>query len=187
MESVENNKIPLHAYKKLFDSFYASLCLFSSNFTNDLELSKDLVQEVFIKIWNKQNLEWKNEDCVKSYLYVAVRNKSLDAIKNKEFRSKTRLKEEDLKILTSQSYFEKEVVIEETSRLVKKAINTLPYKCKRIINLSLNGWGNQQISEELSISLNTVKTQKRIAYQKLRPILKGTFFFAIQFLMSLSI
>lgn len=162
-------------YKKMFDSFYASLCVFSSKYTNNLELSKDIVQEVFIKIWNDQTLEIKEEFAVKAFLYKAVRNKSLDVIKSKEFRCKLRLETEDIKTLTSQTYFEKHVLIEETSRLVNQAINTLPYKCKRIIHLSLKGLENKQISEELSISLNTVKTQKRIAYQKLKPLLKGAY------------
>ncbi len=160
------------AYKKLFNTFYSSLCIFSSKFTNNLEVSKDIVQEVFITIWNKQ-IQLNSSNTSKNFLYTAVRNKSLDYLKSKEYQSKIRLETETLKTMASQSYFEKQVLIEETSRLVDQAINTLPYKCKRIIHLSLKGLENKQISEELSISLNTVKTQKRIAYQKLRPLLKG--------------
>ncbi|NMH89305.1 RNA polymerase sigma-70 factor [Flavivirga sp. Y03] len=160
------------AYKKLFNSFYTSLCLFSNKYTNNLEHSKDIVQEVFIKIW-KDQIQFSDNDNIKAYLYTAVRNKSIDFIKSKKNKSKTSLDSESIEIITSQTYFEKQVLIEETSRLVNQAINTLPYKCKRIIHLSLKGLENKQISEELSISLNTVKTQKRIAYQKLRPLLKG--------------
>lgn len=178
MKLIEKNNTRLDTYKKLFDTFYPSLCLFSSKYTNSLESSKDIVQEVFIKVWDDKLL-LGDDDNVKAFLYTAVRNKSLDFIKTKEFRSKSTLDTQALNELSSQSYFEKQVLIEETSRLVNEAINTLPYKCKRIINLSLKGLGNKQISEELSISLNTVKTQKRIAYQKLRPLLKGAYLFFI--------
>ncbi len=182
LKLIEKNSIRLDNYKKLFDTFYPSLCIFSSKYTNNLESSKDLVQEVFIKIWNDKLL-LNEDDNVKAYLYTMVRNKSLDFIKSKEVRNKTSLDSEILNLITSQSYFEKHVLIEETSRLVNEAVNTLPYKCKRIINLSLKGHGNKQISEELSISLNTVKTQKRIAYQKLRPLLKGAFLLLLYFLI----
>lgn len=175
---LENNVKRLSTYKKLFDTFYPSLCVFSSKYTNNLESSKDIVQEVFIKVWNDKRL-LSEEDNMKAFLYTAVRNKSLDFIKSKEFRSKTRLQTDSLDELESQTYFEKQVLIEETSRLVNEAISTLPYRCKRIINLSLKGLENKQISEELSISLNTVKTQKRIAYQKLRPLLKGAYLFIV--------
>jgi len=181
LKLVEENNITLDVYKKLFDTFYSSLCLFSSKYTEDLELSKDIVQEVFIKIWQEQ-IAFGDDDNVKAFLYTAVKNKSLDYLKRKEYKTKTKLNLVNENILSSQTYFEKQVLIEETSRLVNEAINTLPYKCKRIIHLSLKGLGNKQISEELSISLNTVKAQKRIAYQKLRPLLKSTYLIIIGFL-----
>lgn len=180
MKIVDNKNINVDNYKKLFDTFYASLCIFSAKYTNNLESSKDVVQEVFISIWDKQ-IQFEDTDNVKSFLYTAVRNKSLDLIKSKAFKTKVRLEPETLKILTSQTYFEKHVLTEETHRIVNDAVSTLPQKCKRIIHLSLKGLENKQISEELSISLNTVKTQKRIAYQKLRPLLKSAYLLLISF------
>ena len=172
MHSLTTHTISEEVYKKLFDTFYTSLCLFSTKFTNNVEISKDLVQEVFIKIWREQ-IPLDSNDSAKAFLYTAVRNKSLDFIKTKEFKSKSQWNSALYDIISSEDYFEKQTVIEETARLVDQAISTLPHKCKSIIHLSLKGLENKQISEELSISLNTVKTQKRIAYQKLRPLLKG--------------
>ena len=56
--------------------------------------------------------------------------------------------------------------------LCEKGLKTLPTKCREVVNLSMNGYKNKQISEELDISMNTVKTQKKIAYKKLRLFLK---------------
>ncbi len=159
-------------YKVLFDTFYTSLCLFSNKYLNDIDLSKDVVQEVFIKIWD-QEIVFENEFTVKSCLYTSVRNRSLDYLRSKEYKTKSNFNVEDIKVLETETYLEKEVLLEEYSRIVASAVGTLPYKCKEIIKLSLKGFKNEQISEELSISMNTVKTQKRIAYQKLRPLLKG--------------
>ncbi len=139
-----------------------------------MELSKDVVQEVFIKLLGQQK-EFSKNDSVKAYLYTSVKNKCLDHLKSNEYQLKNKLTEDDIKILASESYFEKELLLEETSRIVDNALNTLPEKCKQIIKLSMNGYRNIQISEELSISINTVKTQKKIAYQKLRPLLEGAF------------
>ncbi len=171
-------------YKGIFDTFYTSLCLFSNKYINNEELCKDVVQEVFIKVW-KDQISFKDNDHLKAFLYTAVRNKSLDLLKSKEYKLRSKLEIESMSILDTEVYFEKQMITEETSRIVNIAINTLPYKCKGIIRLSLKGLGNKQISEELSISLNTVKTQKRIAYQKLRPLLKGAYFFVISFLVFL--
>lgn len=159
------------SYSELYNSLYASLCLFANKYTGNLEKSKDLVQEVYIKVWNHKILLEKEEE-VKSYLYTSVRNKCLDYLKSKEFLLKSNSKEVDLILLESDSYFEKEVLIEEVSRTVNTALKTLPEKCREIVELSMKGHQNNQIAEELSISINTVKTQKKIAYTKLRPLLK---------------
>jgi RNA polymerase sigma-70 factor (ECF subfamily) len=161
-------------FRKYYNTFYSSLFLFANKYLDDLELSKDVVQEVFFKLLDNNKTFDKN-DSIKAYLYTSVKNKCLDQLKSSEYRLKHKLTEENFKILASESTFEKELLLEEVSRTVDIALNTLPEKCKQIIKLSMKGYRNIQISEELSISINTVKTQKRIAYQKLRPILEGTF------------
>lgn len=159
----------------MFDTYYSPLCNFAHKYLSDYDSCKDVVQEVFIKIWNKQ-INFKSETSQKSYLYTAVKNKALDVIKSKGYRSRDGLSSIELSVLQSDSYFAREVVLEESSRLIQEAVNSLPFKCKQIINLSLNGYKNDEISQELSISINTVKAQKRIAYGKLRILLKGAFF-----------
>jgi len=178
LKLIKNNKFSSKDYKSLYNTFYTSLCLFTNKYLNDLDLSKDVVQEVFITIWN-QKIVFKNDSAIKSYLYTAAKNRSLDYLKSKEYRVKRKLTDEDYKILESNTYFEKEMLVKEVTRMVDEAVNKLPYKCKEIIKLSLQGFKNEQISEQLSISINTVKTQKRIAYQKLRPMLKGSYILAI--------
>ncbi|MGY6647542.1 RNA polymerase sigma-70 factor [Wenyingzhuangia sp. IMCC45574] len=171
MNSIQKIRLSLKEYKELYNDLYFSLCLFADKYVKDLELSKDLVQDVFVKIW-KDEIEFQSKNAIKSYLYNAVRNKCLDTLKNKSYQAKKPLTEVELAILESDSYFEKEVLIEEVSTALHNAVNTLPEKCRQIMRLSLRGLENSQISEELSLSVNTVKAQKRIAYQKLKPILK---------------
>lgn len=161
----------LKSYKSVFNEYYFSLCVFSDKYVNDLDLSKDIVQEVFITVWNKE-ICFKSKAALKSFLYKSVRNKSLDFLKSKEYRTKVALLPSYLSKIESDSYFEKEVLVEEIYKTIDDALDTLPKKCKEIMKMSLDGLCNSQISEELSISTNTVKAQKRIAFQKLRPLLK---------------
>jgi len=168
------NQLSVKEYKALFNAYYTPLCLFSNKYVGNIDLSKDVVQDVFINIWKKK-IVLRDEMEIKAYLYTSVKNKSLDYLKNKhqKFRSNQTL--DDIKKLEKDSFFYKEVVIVEASEILEKAINTLPFKCKNIIELSLKGLSNKQIAEELSVSINTIKTQKRIAYRKLRPLLKDSF------------
>lgn len=158
-------------FNLLFNTLFAPLSLFANKFVNDIEVSKDIVQEVFVQVWNKK-IEFSDELVVKSYLYSSVKNKSLDYLKSKHFKVKSDIKIEELKKVEANSFFLREVMLSETYEIIAAALERLPLKSKEVTKLSVLGLSNQQIAEELLISVNTVKTQKRIAYQKLRTILK---------------
>ena len=166
--------LSLKSFKEIYDSLYVSLCLFANNYVHNLDLAKDLVQEVFIKVW-EDKIEFKNESAVKSYMYMAVKNKSLDFLKSKQYKSTENLSLKDIVALNNETFYLKEVIIEEASTRIEIAINTLPKKCAQIIRLSLNGLSNSEIAQHLNISINTVKAQKKNAYKKLRPLLKNYF------------
>tara|TARA_R110002012_G_scaffold56123_1_gene143585 strand:+ start:9396 stop:9974 length:579 start_codon:yes stop_codon:yes gene_type:complete len=154
-------------YKVLFDTHHVSLCLFCNRYLNDLEMAKDVVQEIFIKVWNQKTV-FKSKHTVRSYLYTAVKNRSLDVLKSKRYKSKCDLSVEAIQSMETDSFFSSELVLQETARLVDDAVDTLPLRCKKIIKLSLLGYKNGEIANELKITLNTVKAQKKIAYRKLR-------------------
>jgi len=159
-------------FKVIYKSLYPSLCLFAKNYLSDLQTSKDAVQEVFIRVWEK-DVNFSNENAAKGYLYTAVKNKCLDILKSKYVRViDVQYDLEEFELLESDRFFYKEVVRTETSYLIEKAMNSLPYRCSQIIKLSLKNYTNQEIADSLSLSINTVKAQKKIAYKKMRPLLK---------------
>lgn len=167
-----NQELDINEFKKVYKTLYPSLCLFAKSYLGDLQLSKDAVQEVFIKIWEKK-IAFTDENKAKAYLYKAVKNKSLDVMKSKHVRvMDTHTEVEHLELMETDAFFYKEVVRIETSAIIEKAMSSLPYKCSQIIKLSLNNYSNQEIADTLSLSINTVKTQKKIAYNKMRPLLK---------------
>ena len=138
-------KLTLKEYKNLFDKLYVTLCLFSNKYLNNIEASKDVVQDVFIKIW-EDKIEFKNENTIKSYLYTAVKNKSLDHLKSKRYKSTDHFSTIELEKLETEPFFLREVVILETSNIIENAINTLPNKCAKIIRLSIKGYTNAEIA-----------------------------------------
>lgn len=172
----DSNKYQLNQkeYKILFDKHYTSLCLFANKYVENLDVSKDIVQNVFIKIWEKK-IEFQTEVTVKSYLYTSIKNKSLNYLKSTYVKKIDNYSIADLQKLEKESTFISEVVISESSSIIENAINTLPNKCQQIVRLSIKNLTNAEIAEELSISINTVKAQKKIAYKRLKPILKNYF------------
>lgn len=106
--------LTLKDFKRIFDKLYPKLCLFSNSYTDNLEASKDIVQEVFIKIWESKVI-YHNEPAIKSFLYTSVRNKSLDYLKSKHVKVTTGIEQEQLEELSTTQNFLKETVITETS------------------------------------------------------------------------
>ncbi|MFC5682386.1 RNA polymerase sigma-70 factor [Flavobacterium sp. MAHUQ-51] len=170
----ELKKLTASEYKNIYDTMYSVLCLFANTYVNNLDLAKDIVQDVFIKIW-EDNIEFHNQFTVKSYLYTSVRNRSLDYLKSHRVKVTESLVVDDFIDAESDPFFLQEVVIAETTNIIDNAINTLPKKCAQIIRLSVKGKSNAEIAEELGLSLNTIKAQKKIAYKRLKPLLEHSF------------
>lgn len=170
-------------FKKSFDTLYEPLCIFANKYLNNISAAEDVVQETFIKIWEKQ-VEFQNKESLKSFLYTTVKNKSLDYLKTTYVKSTQALAKEEPQEWETDPFFYREVVVTEINLIIDKAIATLPEKCAEIMKLSVKGMSNPEIAEQLGISLNTIKLQKKIAYKRLRPLLKD-YFVLIAFLFEI--
>lgn len=174
MRRINGYELKLRDFNRLFSETYTPLCLFANKYLENLETSKDIVQDVFIKIW-EDKVTFINETTIKSYLYTSVRNRSLDYLRSKSYRKTFPLNTKKMEELESETFFLREVVVVEASDIIENAINTLPKKCASIIRLSAKGLTNANIAEKLGLTINTIKTQKKIAYKRLKPILKEHF------------
>ena len=159
------------AFKELYDSFFPSLASFSIQLIKDKEEAADIVQEALLVYWNKRK-EFETSDGVKSFLYKIIKNKGLNYIRTNKIHSRHH---EYIKS-NEEFYFKDLVIEEETIRIVLDAINDLPPQTKNIIELSMKGHKVKEIAETLDISVNTVKSLKLRAFQKLRENLKDHYF-----------
>ncbi|WP_303318446.1 RNA polymerase sigma-70 factor [Flavivirga abyssicola] len=165
-----SNELTLKAYKKLFEDLYPQLCVFAYKYLNDLDLSKDTVQEVFLKVW-EDKITFQNENHATGFFYKAVKNKCLNYLKSKQYKVTERYELANLEVYETEEYYISDAVVIETTAVIEKAINKLPEKAAQVIRLSIEDYTNNQIADELSISINTVKDHKKVAYRKLRDFL----------------
>jgi len=156
--------------KKTFDRYYKMLVSYANRFLTTVGESEDLVQDVFINLWEKENT-FPDEISLKIYLYKVVRNKCYNVIKHNKVKNK--YAENTIRSLEDDNLFLKQILEEETVSQLHKAIEVLPNRKKEIIKLSLKGLKNSEIAEELNIKLQTVKTLKSQAYKILRDQLRG--------------
>ena len=151
-------------FNQLFDDYYTSLCFFANNYLKDLDLSRSLVQEVFVNLWVKRE-KLDIGHSVKSYLYNSVKNISIDYIR----KEKKKIHIIDFSDDIVQSPFKDLVEEAELNDRINQSINELPEKCKEIFKLCrFEGLKYSQIAEQLNISIKTVEMQMGIALKKIR-------------------
>lgn len=157
------NRKNINAYRELFFKYHGRLVLFANKFTGDIQVSQDLVQDAFLKLWEKT----KNETTIvspKAYLFQAVKNSCLN---HHRHVSVTHSFEEELTVkinsLEKSVYFENndplqsllELEIEDKIEDITKA---MPEKCRKVFKMSRKDFlKNKQIAKELGISEKMVE------------------------------
>lgn len=170
MSKGSQHPMSLEGYKSLFDTLYPSLCLFANKYLDDMDISKDMVQEVFITIWEKKP-QFKSPNAIKSYFYNAVKNRCLDFLKSKYVKNFGQAIPENIEKVQTEDYFLSQITTIEVYSQLHKAIESLPEKMGKVVKLYLNNYSTNDIAEELSVTASTVRTQKGAALQKLRKAL----------------
>ncbi|SMO42199.1 RNA polymerase sigma-70 factor, ECF subfamily [Saccharicrinis carchari] len=154
----------LISFKEIYENMFYSLCLYGYKMISNEDVVRDIVQESFISVWNKRS-EFNSLVGTKSYLYTAVRNNILNHIRDSKTVS---IEQHTFKEEEESAEFNSQILKEESYKLVRDAVNNLPDQTQKIIMLTLNGCSNQEIADELEISINTVKSLKKVGYAKLR-------------------
>lgn len=154
------------AYTFLVNNYHHKLCVYAFSLTNDNDLSEDIVQNVFMAIWNKKH-KLKEDFVIKSYLYKSVYNEFIDQYRKE--KTLLVLEKKYFDALSSIVEDEDENSLEKLIKLVKQEIKNLPPKCKQTFLLSKqDGLTNIEIAEYLNISIKSVEAHITKAFFLLR-------------------
>lgn len=155
-------------FRKYYDLYYDQLCHFLNFYTQDITVIEDVVQEVYLKLWeNRDEIEIQY---IKTYLFHAAKNKVLNHLRDEQNRHYL------LENWFNQQKQEKQgkecYDLEQFTTLLYKAIDQLPEKCREIFLLSRQEkLTYKQIAEKLDISVKTVEAQMGIALKRIRETL----------------
>ncbi len=159
------------AFKKLFQEYYSSLCYFATQFLNDDSVAEGIVQEVFLKIWEKKKVIEINTS-LKQYLFRSVRNSCLNIIQHDKV--KKQYAEQVMGNSKQNIDFSKYYLEVGLAQKIEESINSLPQKRKEIFKLSKeDGLKYKEIADKLNISVKTVEVQMGLALKTLREKLKN--------------
>lgn len=165
----------------LYDNFYRSLVSYAMQFVVQ-EIAEDIVQEVFSVLWERRPV-FASIPQLSSYLYNSTRNAALNQVRHQQVHQT--YQQEMLKAIDENAQIEESVEIihrEEIYRQLFLAIEKLPPRQREIFLLAMKGKKNKEIAEQLSISAETVKVQKRRGLHSLKDSLSDV---AYNFLFSL--
>jgi RNA polymerase sigma-70 factor (ECF subfamily) len=157
------------AYSHLVETYHHRLCTYAFELIGENDLSEDIVQNVFIKIW-KYRKKLKDEIDLKNYLYKSVYNGFVDHYR--KIRPVFSLEKVHIDTLGVFVQEDSESSLERVILLVKKEIDNLPPKCKQAFILSKQeGLTNIEIAEYLNISTKSVEGHITKAFTILRKTL----------------
>lgn len=153
------------AFNKAFDLYYPRLCFFADNILHDFDLSRSVVQQVFVDMWIKHeslNIFFS----LKSYLFQAVKNETLDILKHRRVENKYL---ESFQGKEEPIWFQDQIEVAELNDKINSAIQELPPRCQNIFMLCrFEELKYSEIAERLNISVKTVEMQISIALKKIR-------------------
>lgn len=171
------------AFTVIYERYSALLYTFAHKLTADPDIAKDLVQELFISLWDKR-AQTELQSSLASYLYTGIRYKFLKLVAHQKVR--TSYTERFIGLIeqgsctTDQYITDKELAAE-----VEKLISSLPAKQARIFSLSrMEDRSHQEIAEEMNLSEKTVKNLMSEAAKNLRLKIGIFLVLALAFLLS---
>lgn len=152
------------AFKLLFERYYAALCAFATGYVEDSDSAEDIVQDVFFKLYTDK-VVFDSVVALKSYLYTAVKNQSLNYLKHQRIKQEYIVSREEKEQTT---FFFNRIVEQELVMLVTEAMTELPEQTRKVMELVMEGKENPEIAEELGVTIDSVKSHKKRGRQFLK-------------------
>ena len=155
------------ALDELFRRHYADLCRVALRFVNNEQEAEDIVQELFVSIWEKRATQREDLSAVGSYLRRATRNRSLNYL-----RDRKRIPVDDGEVpvtIATPDHADGALEQEELRGQIHGAIDALPERCRLVFVMSkIEDMSHKEIAGALDISPKTVENQMTRAYRYLR-------------------
>ncbi|WNH09480.1 RNA polymerase sigma-70 factor [Thalassobellus suaedae] len=158
-------------YRNFFNKNYEGLVIYANGYLFDKEASEDVVQEVFIHLWEKSH-KIEIESSLHGYVHTMVRNRCLNFLKSLKITDNFKSLDFNINLIADHVF---DSTSDENKKIVYhqilKIVDTLPDKMQQIVKLKfLHNYKYNEIATELDVSVNTVKTQLKRAKSKIKEL-----------------
>jgi len=158
------------AFQRIYEMYSENVLGIIYNILRDEALSEEVLQDVFIKVWNKIDSYSESKGRFFTWILNIARNAAIDKTRSTAFKNSQQNQTVDyfVDILEEQSNVSSKI----DAIGIKKYIEVLEPICKKVIDLLFfKGLTQKEASEELDIPIGTIKTRNRICINKLRDVL----------------
>lgn len=167
MESAEYMELK---FNDIVNQYYPSLCYFAERTVGERFPAEEIVQDVFVKFWKAMD-NFEHPAAIKKFLYLSVRNASLNYLRDRKVRLERQAEASRLTD-TEEADITRNLVEAEVWREITLALQSLPEQCGRIIRMSFEeGLSSTEIARQMGISASTVRNQKARGVALLRNLL----------------
>lgn len=159
------------AFSAIFSKYYPDLVIFARSFTKSQEFSEEIVQEVFVKLWEHRHFMLVSVS-LKSYLLKVTQNKCLDWLKHQKVKDDYQ-KIAPFILELSENNTDKYILYSELQATFEKVLNTLPAEIAEAFRLSrFEGLKYQDIAKKQNVSVRMIEVRVSKALHLLRDALK---------------
>jgi len=159
------------AFEIVYNQYFGVLVSYAYRFMDTIEESEEIVQEVFVKFWDKCDT-LAEDSSLKSYLYRSVHNTCLNLIKHGKVKDVYKDYVVNFMENSETIVFDENSENDVMDRILRE-VDNLPPRCSEIFKLSrFEGLKYQEIADHMEISVKTVEVQMGKALRVLRESLK---------------
>lgn len=161
-ESIRNSNQGV--FELVFNFYYSGLVVYSDQIIKNTAVSEDIVQSVFMKLWETR--ETTDIRSFRSYFVQCVKNRCIDYIRNQQVKNRfDNLVPDAVQMVIDEDLWTKT----ELTELIEKSVESLPPRCREIFRMSrYENLKIAEIADKLQISKRTVETQISKALKILR-------------------
>lgn len=156
---------------------YLRLVNYCVLFIKDKDLAKDLVQDCFVKLWERRD-DIKEDSSIEGLIFIMLRNKCFNYLRNSKLSHMISLDSEnivELQQLYQLDFMDKEEELLEIrlARSINNGLNELPLRRKEVfVKCKIEGKKQSVVAEELGISVKAVEKHLKLAKDQLKIVLK---------------
>ncbi len=163
------------ALAELYDRYSGLLLALSRRIVIDSSDAEEILQEVFLQVWNQAERYDRARSSVSTWLVLIARSRSIDLLRSRQVKARTlvSMQQENRDQHTSNEGLGT-VLLDQRRQRLRQEMQELPKEQRQVLELAyFKGMTQSEIADNTSIPLGTVKTRTLLAMKKLRKALSA--------------